>query len=362
MKRRPPRAEEALARVVLDRYLALRRGESVTIESWSHGLPWARSFVVEARRRGARAVLVLEDEEAYVRSLEVAGSPALSGISPRVAGRSDAYVYFGGPEAFHRLFGVPVRDLESLVARHDGTWWRAARRSRTRAVRLAIADATPTAAARYGVDSTAWQEELLAASLVDPARLETAGRRLLRDLPSFRTLRVQHSNGTDLRVGIAARAPILDSGRPDRTSGAVWGRIPSGLLIVPLRGGTAEGVWETNRPAYDRFARPPVAEGGRFEFRSGRLEEFAFDRGGESFAAAYSAARRGRERPVALTIGLNPAVSNAPEVLELGVGTIGLLLGDAPYRGGGRRSGFSFLAALAGARVAADGRPWWSGE
>jgi leucyl aminopeptidase (aminopeptidase T) len=362
MKRRPPRAEEALARVVLDRHLALRRGESVTIESWSHGLPWARSFVVEARRRGAHAVLVLEDEEAYFRSLEVAGSSALSGTSHRVAGGSDAYVYFGGPEAFHRLLGVPERDLESLVARHDAVRWRMARRSRTRAVRLAIADATPAAAERYGVDATAWQSELLAASLIDPLRLETAGRPLLRDLRSLRTLRIQHPNGTDLRVSLTARAPILDSGRPDRISIAVSKRIPSGLLIVPLRGGTAEGVWETNRPAYDRFARPPVAEGGRFEFRSGRLREFAFDRGGESFAAAYSGARRGRDRAVALTIGLNPAVSNAPEVLELGVGTLGLLLGDAPYRGGGQRSGFSFLAVLAGASVTADGRPWWSGE
>ena len=123
-----------------------------------------------------------------------------------------------------------------------------------------------------------------------------------------------------------------------------------------IRGGTAEGTWETNRPAYDRFAQPPVALGGRFGFRAGRLREFAFDRGGAPFGAAY--ARAGRARAVALTVGLNPAITHAPEVQELGEGTLGLLLGDAPYRADGGQPRFSFLAALSGAEVDADGRAW----
>jgi hypothetical protein len=61
---------------------------------------------------------------------------------------------------------------------------------------------------------------------------------------------------------------------------------------------------------------------------------------------------------VALTVGLNPAISHSPEVLEFALGTLGLLLGDSPYRRGGRSTGFSFLSALAGADVDVDGRPW----
>ena len=360
-RRRPPLAEDALARVVLDRYLSLRRGETVTIESWSHALPWARAFVVEARRRGALPTLVLEDESAFFRSLEWGGSLALRGTPRPALERGGAHVYLGGPEEFPRLLGLPSNDLESLLNRHDRAWWQAARRNRTRAVRLGIADATFPAATRYGVDLEAWQTELVRASLVDPRRLEGSGRKLLRGLARGRRFRIRHANGTDLELRRGSAPAVVESGRPNPASGVVWGRVPSGLLVVPLRAGAGDGSWEGNRPAYDRFALPSVTTGGRFQFRAGRLVEFAFDRGGERFAAAYARAGPGRERPVALTVGLNPAISHAPEVPELGVGTVGLLVGDSPYLRGTRATRFSFLTVLSGADVEVDGRPWLVG-
>ncbi|MGA8542616.1 MAG: hypothetical protein WB947_03630 [Thermoplasmata archaeon] len=360
-RRRIPRAEDALARTVLEKYLGLRRGETVTIETWSHALPWARSFIVEARRLGVRPTLIVEDESAFFRSLELLGSAAVSGASGFLAGGTDAHVYFGGPEEFPRLLGLPANDLETLVEANDRARAPFTRRVRTRGIRLAIGDVTPTAAARYGVDVAAWQTELLRASLVDPARLEATGHRLARRLARARRLRIRHRNGTDLSLGLATRSPAVISGRQDRRARAAWDRVPSGIAIFPIRTGTAEGTWETNRAAYDRFALPNTVVGGRFEFRAGRLTDFEFDRGGEPFAAAYARAGRGRERPVALTIGLNPAISHAPEVLELGLGTLGLLLGDAPPGSRGPRSGFSFLATLAGADVEVDGRPWLVG-
>jgi leucyl aminopeptidase (aminopeptidase T) len=357
--RRPPRGEDALARVVLDRYLAVRRGESVTIETWNHALPWARAFVVEARHRGAVPTLVLEDESAFFHSVELGGSATVKGTPAGT--RGGAYVYFGGPEEFPRLLGLPANDLESLIERHDRAWWEAARSHHIRAVRLAISDATLPAAARYGVDLAAWQAELLHASLVDPDHIARIARGFTRALGHAGSLRIRHPNGTDLELRRGSSPLVVESGRPDPASGGVWGRVPSGLLVVPLRAGVAEGVWESNRPAFDRFVRPPLAVGGRFKFRAGRLTEFAFDHGGEPFAAFYARAGRGRERPAALTIGLNPAVSHAPEVLEFGAGTLGLLLGDSPYLRGTHRARFSYLAALAGADVEVDGRPWMVG-
>lgn len=355
-RRRPPRPEDALARAVLDRYLAVRRGESVLIESWSHALPWARSFVVEARRRGARPSLTVEDEEAFFRSLGSSGSSAgVFGAEPAL--RGGAHVYFGGPEQFPRLLGLLPRDLERLRGRHDTAWWRAARRAGLRAVRIAVSDATETAAKRYGVGQKEWERELTRGSLVDPRSLELSGRRWLRRLARSRRLRVTHPNGTDLVVERGGRAPTIDSGRPDPSVGSVWGRVPAGLLILPLDSRATEGTWETNRPAYDRFAEPPVALGGRFDFRAGRLTEFAFDRGGEQFAAATTRAGPHRTRAIALTVGLNPAISQAPEVQELADGTVGLLLGDSAYRPAGTQPRFSFLAPLAGAAITLEPRP-----
>jgi hypothetical protein len=359
-RRRSLRPEDALARAVLDRHLGIRRGDSVIIETWSHALPWARSFVVEARRRWARPTLIVEDEGAFFRSLELFGSRAVVRTpEPEVTGPAAARVYFGGPEAFPRLLGLPAKDLETLLNLPRSPRRQRGRRARPRGIRLAIGDVTPTAATRYGVDEEAWRAELLRASLVDPAHLELTGRRLVRTIGRARRLRVRHPNGTDLTVGLADRRPSVVTGLQDVVGRATWDRVPSGIIILPLRPGSAEGTWETNRPVYDRFAFPNTVAGGRFGFRGGRLTEFEFDRGGAPFAAAYARGGRGRDLPVALTVGLNPAISHAPEVLELALGTLGLLLGDPPHRAArGRRSGFSFLATLAGADAQADGRPW----
>jgi hypothetical protein len=360
----PARPEEALARVVLGRCLGLRPGEVVTIETWSHALGWARAFVPEARRLGAEPALVLEDEEAFFRSLTIPGGRAVPGAPPALAERSDAYVYFPGPEAFPRLFGLARRDLEATMVRHGPAWRRAARRVGLRAARMAISAVTPTAAARYGVDFDPWQRDVLRASLVPPERLSAAADPVVRRLARARRARIRHANGTDLSVRLRPDAWVVEDGRVDandRREGRLWTQIPTGLVAVPLTEGFANGVWESNRPSYDRFGDPPVAEGGRFSLAGGRLREFAFDRGGGLFAAPYAHGGRGRDVAAGLTFGLNPAIGRAPELQEIRAGSVGLLLGDNRSIGGRHRSRFSFLAVLSEPDVELDGNPWWEG-
>jgi len=358
-----PSAADALARLALDRYLAVRRGESVTIETWTHALPWALPFVVEARRLGADPALFVEDEETFFRSLAEPGSGRPGRAPAAPAASSDVYVYFGGPEEFPRLFGLPSRELDAVMTRHGPEWWRAARRSGLRAARMAIPSATPTAARRYGVDLEAWQREILEASRVTPDRLGARGRRWRRRMSRARTARIRHPNGTDLSVGVLPRRAVVEDGRVDRVdlrAGRFWTQIPTGLVAVPLRTGTAEGTWEANRPVYDRLADPPVALGARFDLSKGRLRQFAFDRGGEPFAAAYAAGGPGRDVAGAITIGLNPRIDHAPELAEIALGSVSLVLGDNRALGGRNRARFTYLSTLAGASVELDGVPWLS--
>jgi leucyl aminopeptidase (aminopeptidase T) len=357
------RPEDALARVVLDRCLGIRPGESVTIESWSHALPWARALVLECRRRDAEPTLVVEDEEAFFRTLLLPDVRAVPRAPATLAMNSDAYVYLGGPEHFPRLLGLAPADLETVLGRHDPGWWRAARRVGLRAARLAIADVTDVAAARFGVDAVTWRREVLRASLVDPERLARAAHRLTRRLARARRLRVTHPNGTDLTVELERGRGRVEDGRVDRAdrrTGRIWTDVPTGLVAVPLDESGTEGSWEANRPVYDRFADPSVALGAQFSFRGGRVSEWSFDRGGEPFAAAYARAGRGREVPGALTFGVNPALSKAPELGEIAAGSVGLLLGDNRAAGGHRRARFAYLTTLTEATVEIDGRPWLS--
>ncbi len=356
--RRPVARADAVARVVLECYLGVRRGESVTVESWTHALPWARALVLEARRRGAVPTLVLEDEETFFRSIASMGSAVVPLIRPPAGPRGGAHVYLGGPAEFGRLWGLPFRDRDRLLARHDPRWWATARRDRTRAVRLAVADATPAAAARYEVDRDAWEAELVRASLVDPFRLAGAAARLVRALGRGRRLHIRHPNGTDLRVERADRSPAVDQGVPDPGAGVVWSRIPSGLVVLPLRAGPTSGRWESNRPSYDRFAPSPVSSGGRLTFHGGRLTEVEFDRGGQPFADVLLRVGRRRVRAAAVTVGVNPGIARAPELEALAEGTVGVVVADVPYRPDGMGPRFGYLASLAEADVDVDGRPW----
>lgn len=352
------RAEENLARVVLSEYLALGARETVTIETWSHGLPWARALVVEARRIGAEPLLAVEDEEAFFRTLAAVPRRVVPSVPPTLVASSDAYVYLGGPEEFPRLFGLPSDELRALVTWHSPAWRKAAQRARVRIARLSIAAATPTAAARYATDLEAWRDELLAASSIGPDRLAAAARSRVRRLARARHLRIRHANGTDLRAELLTGRYVVEDGRHARDLPDHSIDVPTGRIVAFLRGGSTQGCWEANRPIFDRFAPTPVQLGARFQFARGRLREFSFDRGGESFAAAYARGGRGHDLPGAIVFGINPRIVRAPEVGDLAEGTVSLVLGGNRVFGGRNRASFSVTTTLAEADVDLDGRPW----
>ncbi len=355
----PPHAEEALARSVMGPSLDVRRGETVTVETWSHALPWALALVRESRRRGAQTILVLEEESTFFASLRIAPARAPPRTPVALARSSDVYVYLPGPEELHRLAALGPRDLPSAIARHGPEWWDAARHRGMRVVRLVVAAANPAAAEHYGVELEPWRREILRASLFPPGTLRRKGSRLVRRLARARRIRVRHANGTDLTFRIAGGSATVEDGRADAGRGHLATQVPSGLVAVRPAPGTVEGVWETNRRTYLRFQQPPAAIGGRFVFRRGRLQEYSFDQGGAAFAAGYADAGRGRDIPSRLTFGLNPAIRGAPEVEELAEGILALWLGWTTPKRGPRVVPFSFPALLAGATIELDGRRWW---
>jgi len=360
----PTNAEDSLARAVLGPCLAIRPKEVVTIETWSHALPWALALVREVRRRRAEPILVLEEEETFFQSLRFPKSPRVPLPSPALIGASDVYIYLPGPEAFPRLFGLGPLDLHTAVVRHSASWWSAARARRLRVARLSISSVTPTAADHFGIEIGAWQGEVFRASLFPPGQLHRKGVRLARCLEPARRIRIRHPNGTDLRLRLRPGRAVVEDGRvdvEDRREGHLATQIPSGLVAVRVDPKSAEGVWESNRQIYLRFQEPPVTVASRFVFRDGRLREYTFDRGGESFAAVYANAGRGRDLVSRLTFGLNPAVGFAAELEEIAAGTVTLWLGDDRSRGSRHTVPFSFVSPLGGADVEVDGVRIWAG-
>lgn len=351
--------EARLARSTLGPYLRVAAGEAVTVEAWSPALGWARAFVVESRRRGARPTLVIEDEEAFFRAL-AEGGPVPGAPAP-LAQRKGAHIYLEGPDAFPRLFGLPRSELQTAWSRHTGAWAASARAHRLRGARVRATGLTPAAAARYQVELDGWRGEVLEASVVPPARLAGVAARFARRLAHARRLAVTHPNGTHLEFEVRPEAWVEEAGRavpaPHRMD-PIWTEIPTGRLTIPLVPRTVEGRWEANRPTYHRFAESPMDAGARFTFHRGALQEFAFDRGGELFGRTNVRRLRRSHPVVAVALGLNPRVVRAPEIGDLALGAVSLRFGRPLEAGPGVPGAPSYVSALRGADVEVDGRRW----
>ncbi|MGI0053052.1 MAG: hypothetical protein ACRECR_02175, partial [Thermoplasmata archaeon] len=101
---------EGLARNVLKDALRVRSGESVLIEAWTESLGYAEAFQLEARRLGARPLILYESDSAYWKSLEAVGARPLGapGRAEWAAlNAANAYVFFWGPADRARFRSLP---------------------------------------------------------------------------------------------------------------------------------------------------------------------------------------------------------------------------------------------------------------
>jgi leucyl aminopeptidase (aminopeptidase T) len=349
----------AVARVLVDSALGLRRGEHLVVFSWNHTLPWASAVVAEARRVGARPVLVLEDETAFWRAVALArstsGWSALARPARAALRQADALLYFPGPADRPRLHGLPA-DLRAPLLGHDDLWLAPRSKEGPRRVRCLLGDAT---AEPWGVPGAMWRSQLLRGiTEADYPRITDAGRRAERLLSTGREVRVTGDDGTDVRLRLRGRAAWLDDGRvdaADRRRGRPVATSPPGLVVVAVDERSATGTAVANRPSYLAGGR---ATGGQWEIEGGRLRNYWYEGGAEAFEADFASAPPGRETVGLLGLGLNPALpAGVPHAEDEEEGAVTLAIGGNSVYGGANRCRFLSWIAIGGATVAVDGVP-----
>ena len=360
------RADEAsppaVARALLGSALAVRRGEHVLVVSWNHTLPWASACVAEARRRGARAVLLLEDETAFWRSLDVAPSPRnWSGVPAPVRAaidRSDVLVYFPGPADRPRLHALPA-NLSSPFLGRDDEWLHRAQVAGVRGVRCLLGNASDAQADHWGVAGATWRSQLIRAITdADYDRLARDGSRAASLLAHGRQLRVTAGNGTDVRLELRGRRPWVDDGAvnaEDLRRGRNLAAAPAGSVVVAVDEASAVGTAIANRPSFLSAGR---VDGGQWELEEGRLRNYWYTDGGETFETDFSNAPRGREVVALFALGLNPALApGVPQAEDEEEGTVTLAIGGNTLYGGRNRCGYLAWLTIGEATVAVDGIP-----
>lgn len=359
----PTAPARAMARTVLQKCLRVGRGDRVTIDSWSSSLGEANAFVLEATRLGARPVLLHQDEGAYWAATAEAAPEHLGHLGEHVrvaVERSDALVSFFGPSDRERFHALPPR-ISDRLSRYGDALYAAAAKAGVRSVQMAIGRASAASARLYGVDLAQWRRELLEGCLVEPRELRRRGRPIADRFAAGREVAISHANGTDLRLRLKKRTALLADGfaAPARRGGK-WNLVtlPAGVVTVAVDERYAEGTFRSNVTSSVGLSGG-VGEfaGGRWTFEKGRLVRHAYEQGAELFDESYGSAGAGRDRPGALSVGLNDALAISPLLEDQGTGTISLHLGRNDYLGGSNSVPWWAWLYLRGADLTVDGEP-----
>jgi leucyl aminopeptidase (aminopeptidase T) len=358
----PSKLQRDAARNIVTKYLKVRAGENVIIESWAHTMPMASAMVDEARRVGGEVLFVYNDEDAWGRAID-RGQTKLLGRSsaPEWAAlkAADVYVNFWGPADADRIEKDTEDALNDAFA-WNWPWYAVARKAGLRGVRMTGGFVSEGRARRWRLDPVQWEESMLRACLVDPEEMAKKGARLGKALSRGKKVRITHPNGTDLEVALAGVAPRLTDGRPhpwhkgDPASGMLQ-QVPAGTLDVALDSRTAEGSFHANRRTniwWNWHA------GGRLDFGGGKLTSYTFENGEEDFARRYKNGTAGKDRASLLKLGLNPAVKDIPNLETVEGGSVSLQIGGNRFLPGGTNgSDFFTWFSLAGSQIAIDGTP-----
>ena len=356
----PSKLQRKAARNIVTKYLKVRAGENVIVESWDHTLPMASAMLDEVRRAGGKALLFYNDEDAWWRAIDRKQSKLLGQSSePEWAAlkAADVYVNFWGPSNTDRLEKFP--DSANDAFGWLWPWYAVARKSGLRGVRMSTGFVTEKRSRQWSLDLGWWEESFLRASLVDPKKLAKSGARVCKALSRGRTVRITHPNGTDLTVALAGVAPRLQDGRPhawtkkDSDSGMLT-NIPAGFVDIVLDSKTADGKFHANRRTNIWWS---WHAGGTLEFADGKLASYSLEDGDGEFPRQYRNATAGKDRASALTFGLNPVVKNVPNLEKWEGGNVSLQIGGNRGLGGTNGSNFFSWFTLAGSEVTVDGTP-----
>lgn len=355
-------ARDALARTVLQENLAVKKGESVLIESWPHTLPYATAFVEEARRLGAQPTLLYEDDAAWwkaVRSKQFGPFAHLSRAEKAAVGAADVYIYFWGPEDFGKASTLPGKTGERVTA-WNPQWYATAKKGGLRGVRMSLGFLGDPVAKKLGFSGDELREKVAGAGAAAAKEMLTKGRRVVGRLRRGKQLRITHGNGTDLRINLAGIQSRLDTGIVDAASRrlprGMLSNNPAGLVLSAVDRSGARGTFIGNRTVYEigSFER---FDGARWSFAGGHLTEHTMGQGAAAFDKAYRPSKKGFDQLSYFSIGLNPASKGIPPAEDTEEGAVLISIGNNDLAGGANKAKFRGYAMIGGATVEVDGNP-----
>jgi len=312
-----------VARKILVESLSVKKGESVTVETWNNGLPFARHVVLEARKIGAIPLTIFEDEDAYVEGVHKTPKDVLGKMGKqeyKLLSGSDAYVFIPGPVLGN--FSRRLARGEQLDSTAYGeSWYKAASKARLRGVRMAFGYLGEETHAILGKSVEVVATHQLKAALADYKGIEKTARKLSSGLADGSRATVK-TPGSKLTFQLAGKNEIEDGivDQADVGSENNICYIPPGFVYSEIDPESVSGSF-TFAPTVTRFG--PVRD-GTLEFRDGQLVAWRSKSSSAALDKVVAAASEKARRAAAVCVGLNPLLGYGYGLNANSAGVVGI--------------------------------------
>lgn len=298
---------EKVARKTLSETLRIKKGETLTVETWDNGLPFARRVVVEAKKLGVVPVMLLEDESAYVEGVRVTPKDVLGTMGKHeqalLAG-SDTYVFIPGPP-----IGVYSKRLSrqevTESTRYNESWYDAAAKARLRGARLPFGYVGKEYARLYKKKPEDFALHQLKAALVDYPGLVATGKALGQALGDGARATLLTRAGKlefDLKGELEVEDGVVDE--DDVSAGHNMTYVPPGFASKEVDAASATGSVTISQS----MTRLGILTDAELKFAGGRLVVWK-SKGSPKILAELAGAVQPEKRTLSfVTVGFNPVI------------------------------------------------------
>lgn len=333
---------ERVARKVISDTLGIKKGDTVTVETWNNGLDFARSVVMQARRIGAVPILVLEDEASHLDAVKSMPKDVLGTMGKHEFGlvaATNAYVFIPGPP-LNSYFPKTTRQEYNESTRYNSSWYEAAEKARLRGARLTFGYVGKDFAKLLHKKPEDVIKHQLKAALADSKTVSANGRHTAQFLTDGAPTVIRSDGKTtiefSLKGDLTIEDGIVDEG--DLTTSDNVAYIPAGFVSKQVDPATATGTVKLS-PSVSRLG---IVKDAVLNFEGGRLVRWSSRRSPRILEALISPLMPEQRSLSAVTIGINPLMKYGYGQDRFVAGSIGL-------------TGFGFTGIVRKGTISASG-------
>ena len=297
--------ENQVAKKVVSESLHLRKGESVTVETWNNGFELARKVVIEARKIGAHPIMIFEDEDSYVESFKITPKDSVGKMGKHeyeLLASTNAYFFIPNEVLEGYTKRLNPSDVDESTSYGD-SWYDAAEKAKLRGARMSFGFAGRELARILGKKLDDIVIHQLKATLVDFEAMNKMGKELASKLSSNSEV-VLDSGGLKLELeladGIRIEDGIVDDA--DVSSGYNMAYLPPGLISRNVKPSSVNGKVRLSPSLTWRG----IVSDATLEFEAGRLVKWNSKSSKERLDSIIKDHSENERKIESFTIGFNP--------------------------------------------------------